>query len=117
MPASLPRRKGRVLDNVRETGATLNHELTRLRERFEVLTGPRGVGFIQALGFREEWAFATADACMKRGLLVNKLNPRTLRFLPPLIAQKSHVRAAIELLADALGEVKRNPPPKEGKSS
>ncbi len=106
-----------ILDNVRETGATLNHELTRLSERFDVLTGPRGVGLIQGLGFREEWAFATADACMKRGLLVNKLNTKTLRFLPPLIAQKAHVRAAVELLSDALGEVKRNPPTQEGKPS
>jgi len=47
-------------------------------------------------------------ACVDRGLLVNKVKPNALRFMPPLIITEKEVDKAIDILGDALGEI-RNP--------
>jgi 4-aminobutyrate aminotransferase-like enzyme len=47
-------------------------------------------------------------ACLNRGLLVNKVKPNALRFIPPLIITEKEVDKAIGILGEALGEI-QNP--------
>lgn len=99
-----------LLQHVALNGAWFSDELDALAGRFDCVDGCRGRGFIQGLGLNRDWAPSIVALCQERGLLVNKLGTRTLRFLPPLICERSHIRAAIEILSDVLGEIESNPP-------
>ena len=96
-----------LLDHVTTVGAFLGESLAQLGKRFDCVDGPRGRGFIWGLGFHQDIAPDVMLKCIEHGLLVNRLNARTIRFLPPLIAQKSHVRAVCEILATVIEEVVR----------
>ena len=99
-----------LLAHVQEVGAYMGNELNAMCERFDCLDSARGRGFIWGLGFNKEWAPETVALAMKKGLLVNKLNTRTIRLLPPLISERSHVDAALAILANCLTEISNNPP-------
>jgi acetylornithine/N-succinyldiaminopimelate aminotransferase len=45
------------------------------------------------------------ETCLERGLLVNKLKPNALRFMPPLIIGKKEVDEALDILDKALVSV------------
>ncbi len=44
-------------------------------------------------------------ACLDGGLLVNRLKPNALRFMPPLIIDNEEVDEALGILDRALGRV------------
>ncbi|MFT5430823.1 MAG: acetylornithine/N-succinyldiaminopimelate aminotransferase, partial [Myxococcota bacterium] len=99
-----------LLEHVTQTGAWLEDQIEQLIAKHDCLDGTRGRGFIRAIGFKEEWAPEAVQRALGRGLLLNKLNTRTLRLLPPLIAQRSHIRAALDILAEVLTDLAANPP-------
>jgi len=41
-------------------------------------------------------------ACLERGLLVNRVKPNALRFMPPLVIIERDVDEAVAILAKAL---------------
>ena len=43
-----------------------------------------------------------AEACLARGLLVNSVRPKTLRFAPPLVVSEAEVDRALEILDETL---------------
>lgn len=90
-----------LLDHVRRQSAWFLEALDGLK-RLPVVAGARGRGYIVGLGLTRPVAQDVMLACLERGLLVNKLNDTTLRFLPPLIAQRAHLRAAVETLTEVL---------------
>jgi predicted acetylornithine/succinylornithine family transaminase len=102
-----------LLSHVKKTGKYFMQQLDRLAKKYDFVDGARGRGFIVGLGFNKDYAPEAMMRSMKRGLLVNKLNPCTLRFLPPLIAEHSHIDAAIDILTDVFDDLKRNPPEME----
>jgi 4-aminobutyrate aminotransferase-like enzyme len=44
-------------------------------------------------------------ACLDRGLLVNRLKPNALRFIPPLIIGEAEVDEALSILDKALSSL------------
>jgi acetylornithine/N-succinyldiaminopimelate aminotransferase len=86
-----------------------NYFMTRLdglKQQFDFITEVRGRGLLIALEFNQELGDKLQMACLKRGLLVNRLKPNALRFMPPLIITEKEVDKAIVILNDVLGEVK-----------
>ncbi len=84
-----------------------NYFMTRLEElkhQFDAATEVRGRGLLIALEFSQEIADELVLACVDRGLLVNKVRPNALRFMPPLIVTEKEVDRAIDILVDALME-------------
>jgi len=96
-----------VIDNdlpahVRRVGA---HFLARLRDivrDFPVATEARGAGLLLALEFREDIAEELTLQCLHKGLLLNKVRPNTLRFMPPLIVSSDEVDEGISILRGIL---------------
>jgi predicted acetylornithine/succinylornithine family transaminase len=85
-----------------------NYFLTRLeslRQQFDFITEVRGQGLLIAMEFNQEIAQKLVLACLDRGLLVNKVKPNVLRFMPPLIITEKEVDKAVGILGDALGEI------------
>jgi len=91
--------------NARVTGQYLMDRLEGLKEKFPFITGMRGRGLLVALEFNSDIAGAVVMACLERGLLVNRLKPNALRFMPPLIIGRGEVDRAVDILEGVLAGI------------
>jgi acetylornithine/N-succinyldiaminopimelate aminotransferase len=101
-----------VIDNniagrAKETGEYLIGKLERMKPKYPAITDVRGRGLLVAIEFNDEIAQPLVMACLERGLLVNKLKPNALRFMPPLIIGRKEVDEALDILNKALVSVKK----------
>ncbi len=78
------------LAHVREVGAYLENQLL---EHFDEVTG-RGLMW----GFTVPDAARFISAAAEKGLLLTTAGPNRVRIIPPLIIEKAHVDAALEIL-------------------
>ncbi len=94
-----------VTGNVSRVGAYLASGLKKLGQRFAFVSDVRGRGLLAAMEFSRDIAQAVVNACIERGLLVNKLKPNALRFMPPLIISNKEVDEALGILELALDSI------------
>jgi acetylornithine/N-succinyldiaminopimelate aminotransferase len=94
-----------ITGRVKEVGEYLMEKLEKMKLKFPSITDIRGRGLLVAIEFSNEVAQLLVEACLERGLLVNKLKPNALRFMPPLIVGKKEVDEALGILDRALGSV------------
>ena len=95
-----------IQGKVKRVGNYFMTKLENLKQQFDSITEVRGRGLLIALEFNQEIAERLVLFCLGRGLLVNKVKPNTLRFMPPLIITEEEVNKAIDVLGDALGEIR-----------
>ncbi len=88
------------IENAGEMGDYLKDKLTALQKNHSIIKDVRGLGLIVGLQLDREVA-DIAKTCMERGFLINCVQERVLRFVPPLIIGKEE----IDLLVDCLDEV------------
>ncbi len=91
--------------NVREVGQYLMGRLEGLKPKYGFITEVRGRGLLVAMEFNSDIAASALSACLERGLLVNRVKPNALRFMPPLIIGNAEVDEAISILDKALSSV------------
>lgn len=91
-----------IAGNVREVGNYLASGLEKLKREFSFITDVRGCGLLMAMEFSSDIAQSVVMACLDRSLLVNRLKPNALRFMPPLIIGKGEVDEALGILEQAL---------------
>ncbi len=77
-----------------EVGAYFLEALVKLTEKFSFLHNARGLGLMLAIDL-DMPAGPVVEAGLKKGLILNAVQEKTLRFVPPLILQKQHVDEAI----------------------
>jgi len=75
------------------------------KKKYNFITDVRGRGLLVAVEFSQDIAQEVLMACLDGGLLVNRLKPNALRFIPPLILSKEEVDEAIGILDKALGSI------------
>ena len=98
-----------IIDNdipgkVEQVGNYFMNRLEGLRQQFDFVTEVRGRGLLIAVEFDREIAERLVLACLDRGLLVNKVRPNALRFMPPLIITEHEVDRAVGILASVLAD-------------
>lgn len=94
-----------LLASVRELGELLERRCMAIDGVEQV----RRRGLMAGLGLREGIdSRAVAEAALASGLVVNAPNPRTLRLLPPLVADEAEVTGGCDRLAEALGRSRRS---------
>ena len=93
-----------LVDRAAEMGTYLMARLGELAKAHPVITEVRGRGLMVAieLGIPSEPVVA---ACLARGLLVNNVQPKAIRFVPPLIVERGDIDEAIVILGSALSAV------------
>jgi len=91
-----------VVGNVRRVGNYLRARLEELKAKFDFITEIRGKGLLLAVEFSLDIADEVVLACLKEGLLVNKVKPNALRFMPPLIITERDVDEAVGILDEVL---------------
>ncbi|MBT3363907.1 MAG: acetylornithine transaminase [Chloroflexi bacterium] len=94
-----------VLSNVKEVGYHLVYKLEQLKTQFDFVTEVRGCGLLIAMQFDKDIAADVMNACMADGLLINKLKPNAIRFIPPLIVSKADVDEAVGILYKVLSNI------------
>ncbi len=95
-----------ISGNVRKVGQYLLGKLDGLKRKYPFITDVRGRGLLSAMYFNKDIARPVLMECLQRGLLVNKLKPNALRFIPPLIIGNKEVDEAVGILDKALASVK-----------
>ena len=89
-----------LLKKVSENGKYFTDKLTVLKRSWSFIKEARGLGLMVGV----ELAFKGADIvkfCQAKGLLINCTNDTVLRFLPPLIIDKSDIDKAVKILEEA----------------
>ena len=94
-----------VVDNVRRVGQYFTERLEELKNKYRLVTDVRGRGLLLAIEFDREIAADVLQKCLENGLLVNRVKPNALRFMPPLIIGNSEVDEAINILDKVLAAV------------
>jgi acetylornithine/N-succinyldiaminopimelate aminotransferase len=75
--------------------------LKELSEKLPIIKTVRGMGLILAIDIDGSSAEVATD-CMEQGILVNSIQPGTLRFIPPLIVTQKNIDTLIRVLTKSL---------------
>ncbi len=88
-------------ERARELESVMRDGLRALAAKHDVIRKLRGMGLIWGADLAVE-AAPIVDACRERGVLVNAVQGRTLRFLPPLIVTEAEIGEMLATLESAL---------------
>ena len=94
-----------VTENTRQMGQYLAAGLRNLKKEHQFITDVRGLGLLQAMEFSDDIAQSVVTSCLDGGLLVNRLKPNAIRFMPPLIIGQEEVDEALDILGRALSSI------------
>ncbi len=94
-----------IAGNVKRVGSYFIAGLEGLKHKFDFITDVRGRGLLIALEFSSDIAQSVLMACLDGGLLVNRLKPNALRFMPPLNIGNEEVDEALGILDRALSSI------------
>lgn len=90
-----------ILEHVQEVSAFLKATLEKLQTQFpEIITDIRGLGLMMGIEVNCD-PKEVISACIEKGLLLVSADTNVIRFVPPLIIEKEHIRK----MADILGSV------------
>lgn len=91
------------LKRVRTAGEYFQKKLNELKKCHSTITEIRGRGMIWAIDFSRP-VRSIVERCLREGLLLNATCEKTLRFLPPLVIEKSQINEGISILNRVLKE-------------
>lgn len=83
--------KRQITDHVKEVGAYLYEKLEELTAKYDSICGHRGRGLIQGLEFTIPAGPIVSKALLEEKLVLISAGSHIIRFVPPLIIQKSDV--------------------------
>lgn len=95
----------RLAAKAERLGKYLLSRLEGLKKESSIIREVRGRGLLVAMYFKEDIAEKLTTACLEKGLLVNRIKPNALRFMPPLIVTEKDIDEAITILKNALKAV------------
>lgn len=94
-----------LASSVKRAGEHFMQQLDGIIADFDVAVEARGRGLLIALDFKEDIADELTLRCLNGGLLVNRVRPNTLRFMPPLIISNGEIDEAIRILRTVLSSL------------
>jgi acetylornithine/N-succinyldiaminopimelate aminotransferase len=95
-----------LVEHAAEVGAYLVDQLRTLAQKHPVISEVRGLGLMVAVELSVE-AAQVVDSAREHGLLLNAVQPKTLRLVPPLIVAQQEVDEALRILDEVLVSVKQ----------
>ncbi len=95
--------KEKLYENAGKIGKYFISELKKLEKEFNFIKEVRGKGLMIGVELSIDGR-EIVNKALERGLLINCVHERILRFLPPLIINKKHVDTAIKILREIFEE-------------
>ena len=92
-----------VPGNAKRVGQYFTDRLEELKSKHDSIVAIRGQGLLLAVEFRSDIANELLMSCLEKGLLINKVKPNIIRFMPPLIITEKEVDTAMGILEHSLG--------------
>ena len=92
-----------VVKNGKAAGAYLREKLLELKGRHAIIEDVRGLGLLLGMKLKIDGA-SLVKQCMQKGFLINCIQDRILRFIPPLIISQEEIDQLIECLDGALSD-------------
>ncbi len=93
------------LKRVQENSKYFIQRLQELKDEFKFIKKVKGIGLMLALELDMECKNIVLEA-LRRGLILNCIQERILRFLPPLVITKKHIDSAIKILREIFRGIK-----------
>ena len=93
------------IENAREMGDYFKNKLISLQQKYSIIKDVRGLGLMLALLLDRDGT-DIVNTCIERGFLINCIQERVLRFVPPLIIGKVEIDLLINCLDEILKEIK-----------
>ena len=97
--------KRHIADHVKEVGAYLYEKLEGLKDKYDVVKDHRGVGLIQGLEFTVPVGPIVSKALLEQKLVLISAGANIIRFVPPLIIEKSDVDEMVKRLEVVIKEM------------
>jgi acetylornithine/N-succinyldiaminopimelate aminotransferase len=92
------------INNSRDMGRYFKERLEGLQAKYSFIKEVRGLGLIIGMELDREGA-PIVNACIKKGFLINCIQEKVLRFIPPLIVGREEIDLLVEALDDILGNI------------
>ncbi len=105
-----------IIKNVNDTGAYLKTKLEAMMDKYDFIGDVRGLGLMLAVEIVDNKKDFNPDAALRdkilhaafeKGFIILGCGPNSIRFAPPLIANKSHVDMACGVLESVFAAVKK----------
>lgn len=90
--------------NAEKMGNYLIEALKSIKGKYN-LSNIRGKGLLAAFDLPLPVASETVSECLSNGLIINAPQPSTIRLMPPLITEKSHIDEMISILSKVLDNI------------
>lgn len=94
-----------LLDNCNNVGNYLKERLLDLKKKHGIIKDIRGMGLILGAELEVDGA-PVVNACMEKGFLINCVQDRVIRFVPPLIIGKKEIDLLVKAFDEILGNFK-----------
>jgi predicted acetylornithine/succinylornithine family transaminase len=92
-----------ILEYTRQLGNFLKEKLEKLKEKHGIIKEIRIRGLMVGVELKKK-AAPIVEACLEQGFLINAVQEKVLRFLPPLIIEREALAEFIEVLDGILGK-------------
>jgi acetylornithine/N-succinyldiaminopimelate aminotransferase len=93
-----------VIENGKAAGSYFKEKLLELKDRHAIIEDVRGLGLLLGMKLKINGA-PLVKQCMQNGFLINCIQDRILRFIPPLIISKEEIDRLVECLDGVFAEV------------
>jgi len=97
--------KEKIVEHCQKAGDYFKERLLWLKERHEVIEDVRGIGLLLGMKLKTDGGGIVKE-CMEKGFLINCIQEKILRFVPPLIIENDDIDALIKCLDNILTESK-----------
>ncbi len=97
--------QGGVVENAASVGAYLYDRLSGIAGKYDYVKEVRGLGLLLGMELSVEGK-DIISGCQEQGLLLNCVNNKVLRFIPPLTVTRAEVDHALDILEKVMGGIK-----------
>ena len=91
----------KVIENGKASGMYFKEKLLDLKSRHAIIEDVRGMGLLLGMKLKIDGA-PIVKQCMQNGFLINCIQERILRFIPPLIISREEIDQLVECLDGVL---------------
>jgi len=95
------------VDHCRVVGDYFKERLEELAKKYDFIKEVRGQGLILGVEMMRPGS-AVVKAMMEKGFLINCIQEKVLRFIPPLVVEKEEIDLLVETLENVLDQLKEN---------
>lgn len=88
-----------IIEQCEATGQYFKEKLLWLKERHDVIEDVRGMGLLLGMGLNINGS-QIVEQCMEKGFLINCIQDKVLRFIPPLIIETEAIDRLVSCLDD-----------------